>query len=904
MPRSWLFRRPNRERESSAAVCLFGWDEVDELERSLAFPCFRPTLNPFLSLVEGTRASGRSVWPFFFFFFWVVRRIRKLLTAPIQTPSSFQLRDLVSGTTLTTYPTTRHKPRPPETQRRQQQTPRGSLPGVLPVGTAPSHRQSWLSLAPGRPARHRQRAPRARCVRRSAGGTVDSMSGLGSQPPQMQPQPPPKRPHGPRLYHKKSKAGCYRCKGRRVKCDEKRPVCGGCSRHLVECVYPTATAAPAGDGVRHQRTRAASSRSSGQPQCQQQAAARPPLDAVASGPSLGSLTADGGQQRLRHRRGPSPEGDEDIAPPECRERRVTEMRLLYHYLMTQARTFRRPFSLASLPGASASPAATAASSPATAATPTTANGSTWTLASAGSGSSHTSHPFGSSSPFGHHTHHHHHPNPHPHPQPQPQPPPAGSGTATFVWSVETIEMAFESDAILYILLAQSALSSWAEAVAALPPAEAERGAGYGYENVADPDCHRWRRLQRQYAAMALREHRRAVAGLSAEELAAAQDATGAATAGFSPPATQTPPGRADHQNHHHQPPPGPPSSPADYVCMSSLMILSHAFALVQTVPTKPRWTPPLEWLQMGYGAGQVLNVARGMLLPGRDRMVRFLSTPPRFDRDDIFTEPNRAPLMWLLDRPPPLQRRRGGGRDGDDDDDEEEDDGDGDDDDDDNIRHRSPPDEGAAAVAALGPATPERVTLPHMDEDIAMAGGDGGQHQHGDMDDDTGATSAASAASDPHPHLSPSPAGSSHASDTDPADAELSDPATRAVYERVLCYIGWTERAVCSHADPGEAAGGEPLFGVCRRFAAFAVWTPEAFHEFLRARRPRALVVLAYFFALWIPFRDVWMIGTAGLDQVRAIRGALPPRWRPRLDPLAARYGIAWGVGSGATPGG
>ncbi|KAL8410172.1 hypothetical protein RB596_000033 [Gaeumannomyces avenae] len=743
------------------------------------------------------------------------------------------------------------------------------------------------------------------------------MSGFGSQPLQMQPQPPPKRPHGPRLYHKKSKTGCYRCKGRRVKCDEKRPVCGGCSRHLVECVYPTTTAAPGGDGVRHRRTRAASSRSSGEPQSQpqqqqQQAAARPSLDAVALEPSLGSPTAGGGGQQ--HGRGPSPEDDEDIAPPECRERRVTEMRLLYYYLMTQARTFRRPFNLASLPGTGASPAGTAASSPATAATPTTANSSTWTVASAGSGSgsSHTNNPFGSSSPFSHHHQHHQHlqqPGPHHHHpithlHPQPQPPPAGSETATFVWSVETIEMAFESDAILYILLAQSALSSWVEAVAALPPAEAERGAGHGYENVADPDCHRWRRLQRRYAAMALREHRRAVAGLSVEEVASAQDGPGPAAAGFSSPTTtQTPSGRADHHHHHHhQPPPPPPSlsssSPADYVCMSSLMILSHAFALVQTVPTRPRWTPPLEWLQMGHGAGQVLGVAKGMLRPGRDRMMRFLSAQPRFDRDDIFTEPNRAPLMWLLDRPPPL--RRGGG--------EGEEGSDGDYDDDDNVGLRSPPpDEGGAT---LDPDTPERVAppAPHMDEDVAMADRDGGRHQHGETDDDA---SAASAPSNPHPSHSPSPTTSPHPSDapSPPTDTELSDPDTRAVYERVLSYIGWTERAVCRHAaDPttttGEAnnnnnnnnaATVEPLFAVCRRFAAFAVWTPEAFHEFLRARRPRALVVLAYFFALWIPFRDVWMIGPAGLDQVRAIRGALPPRWRPRLDPLAARYGIAWG---------
>ncbi|KAG9701447.1 hypothetical protein KCU59_g23323, partial [Aureobasidium melanogenum] len=41
----------------------------------------------------------------------------------------------------------------------------------------------------------------------------------------------------PRLNHKKSRAGCQRCKARRVKCDEAKPACGGCNRHHVPCVY-------------------------------------------------------------------------------------------------------------------------------------------------------------------------------------------------------------------------------------------------------------------------------------------------------------------------------------------------------------------------------------------------------------------------------------------------------------------------------------------------------------------------------------------------------------------------------------------------------------------------------------------------------------------------------------------
>ncbi|KAI0506697.1 hypothetical protein F5B22DRAFT_440269 [Xylaria bambusicola] len=41
----------------------------------------------------------------------------------------------------------------------------------------------------------------------------------------------------PRLYHTKSRTGCARCRSRRVKCDETRPVCHNCHRHNVSCEY-------------------------------------------------------------------------------------------------------------------------------------------------------------------------------------------------------------------------------------------------------------------------------------------------------------------------------------------------------------------------------------------------------------------------------------------------------------------------------------------------------------------------------------------------------------------------------------------------------------------------------------------------------------------------------------------
>ncbi|TPX09658.1 uncharacterized protein E0L32_009131 [Thyridium curvatum] len=485
----------------------------------------------------------------------------------------------------------------------------------------------------------------------------------------------PQRPTGPRLYHRKSRTGCLRCKARRVKCDEDRPSCGGCSRHLVECVYPNADAD--GNSRAHARSSRSSTRGAAQGLAHTPNGVSPAASSgthesnpdsrsesmgMAISPPEGSQhgastpasarahTAHGGEMETD---APVPEGSvsdssthqpgsvDVLDLPETRDRRITEMQLLHHYLLHQAKTFRR-----------------------------------------------------SLVPEEYFT------------QPNPN---------EYLWSVETVNMAFENDCILYGLLAHSALSQWIE-----------------YVEAGDERAEHYRNLQQQYLAMALREQRRAVAQLSSE--------------------------RTDH------------------VVISSLQLLNHVFALVQTVPASP-WEPPAEFMQMGRGVGQVFMVARGHLgaNTGRgghgDRMTRFLNTPPRFDPDEIFDPKYRAHLEWVLDRP----------------------------------------------------------------EGLAEA-----------------------------------------------ADREMEDKVTRHFYLRTLSYVGWCEAAVRS--------GTEPDVLVCRRFAAFAVWAPEILADFMAQRRPRALVVMAYFFALWIPYEHLWMIRTTGARQVRGIYEALPPEWRAKLDPLFVEY--------------
>lgn len=169
------------------------------------------------------------------------------------------------------------------------------------------------------------------------------------------------------------------------------------------------------------------------------------------------------------------------------------------------------------------------------------------------------------------------------------------GQGSFLWGLEIPLLAFEDDAILYAMLASSALNMWTKSGDARERDEL-------------------RMCQQKYLSMALREQRQAVGNLSRDN--------------------------------------------ADTVCMSSLIILQNSFALVQTLPVRP-WQPPLEWLRMGKGAGSVLTVARGYLGPpgggggggagGGDKTTRFLSSMPRMDPDEMFTPANRAHLAWLLD---------------------------------------------------------------------------------------------------------------------------------------------------------------------------------------------------------------------------------------------------------------
>jgi hypothetical protein len=51
-------------------------------------------------------------------------------------------------------------------------------------------------------------------------------------------QPRTLAPNLTRRSHKKSRAGCFTCKGRKIKCGEQKPKCGNCLLKGLTCVYP------------------------------------------------------------------------------------------------------------------------------------------------------------------------------------------------------------------------------------------------------------------------------------------------------------------------------------------------------------------------------------------------------------------------------------------------------------------------------------------------------------------------------------------------------------------------------------------------------------------------------------------------------------------------------------------
>ncbi|KAK0120533.1 hypothetical protein ONS96_010739 [Cadophora gregata f. sp. sojae] len=101
---------------------------------------------------------------------------------------------------------------------------------------------------------------------------------------------------------------------------------------------------------------------------------------------------------------------------------------------------------------------------------------------------------------------------------------------------------------------------------------------------------------------------------------------------------------------------------------------------------------------------------------------------------------------------------------------------------------------------------------------------------------------------------------------TEPWNARIEE-----AYESTLSYIGSVQLAI---------AAQEPPASIFRRLVLFPTMVQSEFIFLVKEQRPRALVVLAHFFAFLADFRDIWWIGETGVREVRGIEGVVGEEWR------------------------
>lgn len=106
---------------------------------------------------------------------------------------------------------------------------------------------------------------------------------------------------------------------------------------------------------------------------------------------------------------------------------------------------------------------------------------------------------------------------------------------------------------------------------------------------------------------------------------------------------------------------------------------------------------------------------------------------------------------------------------------------------------------------------------------------------------------------------------------SEPWDAEIQD-----AYETTLSYIGGASTAI--------NRGGDSMPEAQRRLAIFPMLVKKKFAWLVQEARPRALVVLAHYFALLATVEKLWWVGSVGRDEVRAIAKELPERWLPLVE--------------------
>ena len=116
-------------------------------------------------------------------------------------------------------------------------------------------------------------------------------------------------------------------------------------------------------------------------------------------------------------------------------------------------------------------------------------------------------------------------------------------------------------------------------------------------------------------------------------------------------------------------------------------------------------------------------------------------------------------------------------------------------------------------------------------------------------------------------------------------DNELWDENIEEAYRRAIGYISFVRKAIEAHETIGL---------ICRRIIRFSSAVPKRFIDLVCEGQPRALLVLAHFFAVTHSASSIWWVGDLATREVMGIYRSLPQKWRPLMQGPLEVMGVAW----------
>ncbi|KAH7146812.1 C6 finger domain-containing protein [Dactylonectria estremocensis] len=105
-------------------------------------------------------------------------------------------------------------------------------------------------------------------------------------------------------------------------------------------------------------------------------------------------------------------------------------------------------------------------------------------------------------------------------------------------------------------------------------------------------------------------------------------------------------------------------------------------------------------------------------------------------------------------------------------------------------------------------------------------------------------------------------------------ELESRDAEVKEAYETTLSYIGGIWIAMNNHEPPGM---------IGKKLIIFPMLVHKRFIDLVQEQRPRALAILAHYFALLAMLRCFWWIGDIGRREVLAIAEVIPDEWQDAM---------------------